>query len=568
MESSSDFQGLLATLLEAVERGEKIDRERLLREHPQYAESLCQFVDNDQFLRAGVQSSKPEEGASGSHSIDPMATIDPLLTLDSQDESRASSESRWSYGQLTAASFPVEFGDYSLLCEIDRGGMGIVYKAQHNTLRRIVALKVLRSGELSNPEELARFRAEAEATAGIEHPNIVSIFEVGEVRGLVFFTMAFVDGENLSTIVRRERMLAKEAARIVSRVADAVGAAHQRGIIHRDLKPSNLLLDAMGEPHLIDFGLAKTGANASLTCAGQILGTPAYMAPEQARGTDVTPACDVYALGGVLYELVSGEAPFIGPTPVDILLQVLNREAPSARTVNKQVPRALDRIINRAMQKKPEERYESAIALQQDLQRFILGEPIERSHSSLWERAEVWWRREPVLVSHLVGIFFVLCVVIVSILIRGTSLYASRWILGLLTLWGVCSFPIQKLSVYKRFRELVYFAWLSIDVVIYTTLIFMATPPRGLLLIGYPMMIAASGLFYRSRFVVFVTGISILGFIGLWASVDDPFKERLEFGVIYASGLIVLAICLLAMIRRIRGLVDYFAGGENIRGEE
>ena len=315
------------------------------------------------------------------------------------------SGSTWSLGRLRRAEFPVAFGEYSLLAEIDRGGMGIVFKAEHRRLNRIVALKVLRAGELSGDEELARFRMEAEACASLNHPNIVSVFEVGEVRGLTYFTMPYIEGESLASVARRGEFGFKEAARVVARIAAAVGFAHRRGIIHRDLKPSNILIDAEGEPQLIDFGLAKgPRTERGLTFTGQILGTPAYMAPEQARGETMTPLCDVYSLGAVLYELVAGQPAFSGPTPVDVLLQVLNVDPPSLRKVNPKAPRPLASIVSRAMAKEPEERYETATELEEDLRRFLLDEPIECPKPTWLERANLWWRREPVLVSHLAGI--------------------------------------------------------------------------------------------------------------------------------------------------------------------
>lgn len=548
-EDESEFEHLLAEHLEAFQRGDQIDRDQLHRDYPQHADSICEFLDNQNLIF---------NAATGIREA-PVA-VDVDQTIDSNQDASQRSSSTWSLARLSDAEFPVKFGEYSLLGEIDRGGMGIVFKARHESLHRTVALKIMRTGEMASDEELRRFRAEAEASAAIDHPNIISIFEVGEVNGLIYFTMAYVEGQDLSLLMRDQSIAPKQAAQIVARVADAVAAAHRCGIIHRDLKPSNILLDRGGEPFLIDFGLAKTTlASDALTCTGQILGTPVYMAPEQARGNVVTPASDIYSLGAVLYELVAGQPPFSGPTPIDILLQVMSRDPPNPRKVNKQVPRDLDSIITRAMQKNPADRYSAAIDMEEELQRFILGEPVARSRPTMWERAVTWSRREPVLVSHLFAIFATLIVTLSGLAIRETHSPSAPFYVVLLTTWGIGSYLLQRISVMERFQSAAHWSWAAFDVVIYTTLIYIASPTRGLLLIGYPMMIAASGLFYRTRFVVFVTAMCILGFLALWATVEDSMYDHAEFCLIYLTGLVVLGLCTFSMIRRVRGLADYFA---------
>lgn len=547
----SQWSGLLVRLLEAWEQGDSVELERVRHEYPEHAESIFDFL-KDQARCRDILGSIRNDTSQQANSA----------TVLWHPRDSAQDDSQWSLTSLRNATFPVRFGDYCLVSEIGRGGMGIVFKAEHRRLNRIVALKVMRSGELSNEEELARFRVEAESSAAIEHPNIVSIYEVGEARGLTYYTMAFVDGENLSVLISRQSLGYKESARVVARIADAVDAAHRIGIIHRDLKPSNILIDRSGDPYLIDFGLAKgTGANQGLTSTGQILGTPAYMAPEQARCEALTPSTDIYSLGAVLYELASGQAPFSGPTPVDILLQVLNRDPPLPRKVNPRVPRPLAAIISRAMDKDPSRRYISAQALQEDLRRFILDEPIHHPQPSLIERVNLWWRREPVLVSHLTAIVAVLLIVMISKSLNEQVSQNAPWVITLLLVWAAGSYLFQQLSIIDRYQTAAYWGWAAFDVVVYTTLIFIAEPPRGLLLIGYPMMIGASGLLYRVRFVVFVTTMCIVGFAILLATVNDSLAEKPEFCVIYTSGMIVLALCLVSMIRRVRGLADYFACG-------
>jgi serine/threonine protein kinase len=225
-------------------------------------------------------------------------------------------------------------GDYELLEEIAHGGMGIVYKARQVSLNRLVALKMIRSGELANEKEIARFRAEAEAVANLDHPNIVPIYEVGEHDGRHYFSMKLIEGGSLAEYITRSASLRydlRQAAELLGTVARAVHYAHQRGILHRDLKPGNILLDRDGEPHVSDFGLAKLlGNDRGLTQMHAILGTASYIAPEQARGEakQLTTAADIYSLGAILYELLTGRPPFQEAAPMAILWQVLNEEPP------------------------------------------------------------------------------------------------------------------------------------------------------------------------------------------------------------------------------------------------
>jgi serine/threonine-protein kinase len=348
----------------------------------------------------------------------------------------------------------------------------------------------------------------------------------------------------------------------MDKVTHAIATAHRFGITHRDLKPANILLDENQEPFVIDFGLAKRKhAIEAITETGQILGTPAYMAPEQAKGRGVTmsPAADVYALGAVLYALVTGQQPFNGPTPFDILLQVIDREPPAPRQLNKNVPRDLETIIHRAMEKDSEQRYQSAKDLSADLQRFLMGEPMARPNSSIVDRMYNWWRREPVLATHLSGISAVLLTVVVSCIARQESVKHATLIIALMCVWGAGSFVFQRFASVERLRETAFPSWAIFDVAVFTLLIYFANPSRGLLLIGYPAMISASGLFYRPWYVVFMTLSCVAGFIVLWLTIEDPCMARTDFCIVFVAGLIVLGLAMLAMIRRVRGLCEYFS---------
>ncbi|MHC1765131.1 MAG: WD40 repeat domain-containing serine/threonine protein kinase [Verrucomicrobiia bacterium] len=313
-------------------------------------------------------------------------------------------------GLAAADSFPVTghlailtaFGDYELLEEIARGGMGIVYKARQVSLNRIVAVKLLLEGALSNPEHIKRFRVEASAAASLQHPNIVTIHEVGVHQGQHYLVMDYVDGPSLAKLVAQQPLPPKRAADYMKTVAEAVHFAHEHGILHRDLKPSNVLLGAADQPRVTDFGLAKRFEGESeVTLSGQIVGSPGYIPPEQAaakRGK-VSRRSDVYGLGAMLYHLLTGRAPFQAATLADTLDQVLNGEPVAPRWLNPAAPRDLETIVLKCLEKEPDRRYPTALALADDLERFLKGQPVLARPVGWAGKVWRWCRRQPVRVG-------------------------------------------------------------------------------------------------------------------------------------------------------------------------
>jgi eukaryotic-like serine/threonine-protein kinase len=374
-DGDTQLDTILGAYYESVATGEEPDRMAWIARHPQQAAELASYFTEQDHLH---RLAKPLRAAAP-----------PELG----GEARV-------------------LGDYELLEEIARGGMGVVYKARQISLNRIVALKLILAGEFANPGEVQRFRAEAEAVAALDQPNIVPIYDVGAHHGRHFFSMKLFNGGSLNQHLSRFVADPRAASILVATIARGVHHAHQRGILHRDLKPSNILLDADGQPHITDFGLAKRiDAGSDLTGTGALVGSPSYMAPEQTLGKKgtISVATDVHGLGTILYAALTGRPPFEADSVVDAIEQIQSRSPDPPKGVNPLVNRDLQTICLKCLEKAPERRYASAERLADDLELWLAGKPIAARPASQAERAWRWCRRKPVVASLLatVGVLLI-----------------------------------------------------------------------------------------------------------------------------------------------------------------
>jgi serine/threonine-protein kinase len=394
--ADQDWCGVVVECLEALDNGQPLDRQAYLARHPQFADQLHAFFAQHDCLD---QLAAPLRAtAEAARTVAQCGEVTPLVA-----------------GGVTpgpaALDLPAVDG-YEILEKIAEGGMGLIYKARQKEPLRLVALKMIQPGQALSEAELQRFRSEMELASSLEHPHIVPVYDVGRHGSRLYFTMRLMEGGNLAhwaaTLGLQVPDFQKWAARLVAQVARAVHYAHQHGILHRDLKPSNILLDAEGQPHVADFGLAKRLAPraaldgaADLTRSGAILGTPGYVAPELTYGKrDATStAADIYGLGGILYFLLAGKPPFADPNPVETLRQVRELEAAPPHTSNTAVNRDLETICLKCLQKAPALRYTSAAALAEDLDRWLGGLPIQARRQGRWARGRLWVRRNPGLAT-------------------------------------------------------------------------------------------------------------------------------------------------------------------------
>jgi eukaryotic-like serine/threonine-protein kinase len=454
------------------------------------------------------------------------------------------------------------FGKYLLEAELGRGGMGVVYRARQIDLDRPVALKMILSSHLAAPDALERFQEESRAAAALTHPHIVAVYEAGQIDGQPFFAMQLVDGCHLGERARQGSIRPDEAAQLVADVARAVHHLHGHGIVHRDLKPSNILMDATGHPYVTDFGLVKVLGGSHRTTTGAIVGTPSYMSPEQASGRkDLGPASDVYSLGAILYELLTGRPPFREDSPLDTLVQVLESEPTAPRRIRPDVPPELELICLRCLEKAPADRFASADELAAALDAFLKGEETGLSLPGLHYRLRHWARREPALASRL--IMLPVCMLIAQanyLLAGGMPLARHLEILGTLIGWGAASFGCQRMMNHKPWADATRFLWAAIDVILFSIIVLVADDINTPVVIGYPLIVAAAGLWFRVPLVWFTALVCVVSYLLLlveWIHRNGE-TAGLHKHAIFVVGLVILAFMMSYQVYRVRALSRYY----------
>jgi serine/threonine-protein kinase len=492
---------------------------------------------------------------------------------------------------------------YEIVEELGRGGMAVVYRARQLNLQRYVALKMILSGAHAGPAETARFRIEAEAVAQLQHPHIVQIYEVGQHNGCPYLALELLEGGNLAQRLTTTSFTPEQAASLVKTLARTIHAAHQKGIVHRDLKPGNILLqDLTAEnaenakkkpvkqsegrtentpfansfsalsafsavksfvPKITDFGLAKRAdTETGLTRTGAIVGTPSYMAPEQAEGKrEVGPAADVYSLGAILYELLTGRPPFQADTPIDTVLQVVAEDPVPPRKVRPKVPRDLETICLKCLEKEPRRRYPSAEALADDLGCYLQGEPIAARPPGVLGRLVRWAYRRPALAVTLAALvlFYLVHLVLLALGTEGQGGFFHWFVTGLAALWAAGAMACQWWVTWSPRKTAATYCWAALDVIMLTVLLSQGDGPRSAMLVGYHLLIAAAALRFRIMLVWFVTGLSVVSYLGVVAETlwrRPQLATGLKDWVNFVLSLLILGFVQQLLLRRVRTAIS------------
>ena len=559
--SSDRLEAAVAEFLEGLDRGENPNRAALLGSYADVAAELAEFfADHDRM--GGL--------------VRPNATTDMRLqqTEVLTPGMPRSSDVTWRSTSAADALLLGQIGQYQIVEEIGRGGMGVVYKARHRSLGREVALKTILSGPFASVDDRLRFQAEAIAAAKLTHKGIVPIFEVGDAGGQPFFAMPLVEGQSLAARLRTGPLPPHIAARLLQKIASAVAYAHANGVIHRDLKPSNILLAAEGgkspdstndleacEPKISDFGLAKClSETEDITVTGQIVGTPSYMPPEQASGRrhEVGPAADIYGLGAILYAMLTGEAPFHSDNPLEVILQVIEREPPLPSSLRPGVPRELEWICLKCLEKKPADRYASAADLAADLDRFLRHEPPLARQPTVGHRLQRWIRRKPVLAAHVIGLATALLVTQLVFAIRADRDLAYHVPpTAMFLLWIGASFVCQWLDQRQRTSPWPLYVWSGVDALLLTATLCFINSPLGVFVSGYLVLIAISGTAGRTRLVAFTTGMCMLAYLLLLLLRPDEARP-LHYPVFAQIAMVLCGVAVGYQIWRMNVLREYY----------
>jgi serine/threonine-protein kinase len=496
------------------------------------------------------------------------------------------------------------FGRYELLERIGHGAMGVVYLARQTDLDRTVALKLITPGRVGGEADVERFYSEARAAARLRHPGIVGVLEVGDVDGQHFIAMDYVSGGDLSEFVRSEKPGSEgksshaddsvllltsptglwrksisgtavepdTAAGWLVDISRAVDYLHNHDVIHRDLKLGNILLDDDQRPLVTDFGLALVyGDEATRTNAGAIVGTPAYMAPEQATGDveAISPRSDIFSLGVMLYELLTGRPPFLVDNPLDTLVRVIEVDPEPPTAIQPWLSRELEHICLKCLEKDPGNRYHSAGELADDLERYLRRENIRARPAGVVHRVRRWGRRQPVLMAHTVALGLVALINQLGFLFGGDAEHPEvhQRVMAILAAWMVVSIACQGLMKRPRWQAAARFFWSAADAALLTSVLAQSAAPPGPLLVGYALLIAASGLFFRVRLVWFMTLSCVLGYAALLGVRQRLHASGLDenlpwqYPVLFAVVLAVLGMVIAYQVFRVRVLNRYYRRG-------
>ncbi|SFI57910.1 serine/threonine-protein kinase [Planctomicrobium piriforme] len=457
-----------------------------------------------------------------------------------------------------SGQLPRAFGPYDLERELGRGGMGVVYLARHRTLRSQVALKVIRTSEFASPEEVRRFYQEGRAASRLRHPHVVSVHDAGDIEGTPYLVMQYVEGESLAERMRRQRPGIDETVRLLIPIARAVDYLHGQEIVHRDLKPGNILLNRDHTPFVTDFGLVKMfELDGERTVSGALIGTPAYMSPEQAWGKpdSIGASSDVYSLGAILYEMLTGQPPFPEANPLDQILRLRDAEPRPPRAIKPTVPMELQQICLRCLEKKPRDRYASSAQVADDLERYRRGEPIALRPIGYWNGFRRWVRRESPLASHLAGFATMAFIVQIADLFAARQRAPYLPVMTVLLVWTILAVILQKLLL--RGAEWVKLVWVAIDAVLFTVAVAYAEGPVESLIVGYSLLIAASSMWYEEYLVVLMTVVSLGAYIALLSLRGAP--QPVHYPFIVGGILLVVGGVVTALVRRIRQLLQFQA---------
>jgi len=518
--------------------------QRLLAQHPQLRQMVPCLDALESFVHAALPAGEPNQAAfrSAGHS---GALGAP------------------SAGTGSAFALPPQgrpFGKYLLLEQIGRGAAGVVYKALDKSLNRHVAVKVITAGFLATDRQIDHFLREARQIAGLRIPGVVAIREAGVVDGQCFLAMELIGGQSLNAVLRRGPLDPEAAARTLAAVARAVHSLHERSIVHQGLKPSNILLDEAGTPFVSDFGfmrmLSEHGARGERAAEA---GTPAYTAPEQACGSlpVATAAGDVYSLGAILYAALAGRPPYVGETPADTLLQVLEGEPPALPSTSRHLPGRLSAICMKCLNKRPEERYATAKALADDLERALRGEPILVTPPAPIERLRRWARAETALALRLAVIILVLVIMQVGHALAGRPV-DHRWqIKAVFAGWAALALALQRWAARPTWGRHSRQAWVFIDAFLLTVCLWLADGNSGPLVVGYPLLVVASGLWLDARLVWLSTAANLLSFAAL-VGLQPALRETPHYPAIVAAALCAVGAMTAHQVRRLRQVIDYF----------